>query len=198
MRKITNLPVIGDNVPRRGNAMTRKLVWWGMQLFGWSTSGEVPNYNKFLIVGAPHTSNWDFIIVIATATALGIRLSWMGKHSLFRGPMGPIFRWMGGISVNRNAAGGIVGDTVKSFNQMDGLVLGITPEGTRGKVTVWKSGFYRIALEANVPMLLASFDYGKKDVTLGPLFQPTGDYEADLVRIQEHFKDIKAKHPQLA
>lgn len=193
-----NFPHVGENVPRRGNLITRKLAWWSMRLFGWSTSGQVPNLSKFIIVGAPHTSNWDFIIVIAAATALGIRLSWLAKHTLFRGPTGPVFRWMGGIAVDRNAAGGVVGDTVNSFNQSDKLIIGITPEGTRSKVKGWKSGFYRIAQQAEIPILLAAFDYGKKDLTLGPLFYPTGDYEADLARIQEHFKNIKAKHPQFA
>ncbi len=193
-----NKPAIGNNVPRRGNIITRKLTWWTMRLLGWSVSGEVPNLSKFLIVGAPHTSNWDFILVIAAATSLGIRLSWLAKHTLFRGPTGSIFRWMGGIPVDRNAPGGVVGDIINSYNQMDGLILGITPEGTRGKVKGWKSGFYRIAQGADVPILLAAFDYGKKDVTLGPVFQPTGDYETDLVQIKEHYKGVKAKHPQLA
>ena len=188
---------IGKNVPRRGNKISRKLAKWSMKLFGWSINGEVPNLGKFIIIGAPHTSNWDFLLVIATAAALNIRISWMAKHSLFRGPMGPIFRWMGGVAVDRRVAGGIVGDSVNTFNNADELILCITPEGTRDKVQAWKSGFYRIAEEAKIPILLATFDYEKKVVGLGPVVTPSGDYDADLTDIKAHYAGIKGKHPQL-
>ena len=198
MSLLTDNSPLGENLPRRGSKITRKLIFWAMRLFGWKISGEIPNLKKFIIIGAPHTSNWDFVIVIATASTVGIRISWMGKHTLFRKPLGPIFHWMGGVAVNRRAVGGIVSDTARTFDQADQLILCITPEGTRDKVTVWKSGFYHIAQEANVPILLAAFDYGEKVVTLGPLLQPSGDYETDLENIKAHYKGVKAKHPQSA
>ena len=198
MSASNNLPAVGNNIPRRGNVISRKLALWGMKLFGWSIHGELPDANKFVIIGVPHTSNWDFILVIATATALGIRISWMAKNTLFRGLAGPIFKWMGGVAIDRNAPGGVVGDSVSTFNRSEKLILCITPEGTRGKVTTWKSGFYRIVQEANIPLLLATFDYGKKELVLGPVFPISGDYESDLERIKEHYKGVKAKHPQLA
>ena len=196
MNSEINIQDIGNHVPRRGNSFSRKFAQWSMKLFGWSIQGELPNLSKFIIVGAPHTSNWDFILVIATAAALNVRISWMAKHSLFRGPMGPVFRWMGGIAVDRKAAGGVVGDSVNTFNKTEKLILCITPEGTRGKVTTWKSGFYRIAQNAEIPILLASFDYGKKVVGLGPVYRPSGDFDADLVEIKKHYEDVQAKHPK--
>ncbi|MCP4361746.1 MAG: acyltransferase [Chloroflexi bacterium] len=187
---------IGDEVPRRGNRITRVLAILFMAAVGWRVTGGVPNLDKFIIVGAPHTSNWDFILVIATAMVIGIRISWMGKHSLFRGPLGPLFRWMGGIPVDRRATHGVVGENVSAFSQLDKLILCITPEGTRSKVREWKSGFYRIALGADVPIVLAAFDYKNKEVNLGPMLQPSGDYETDLDLIKAHYEPIRGKHPQ--
>jgi 1-acyl-sn-glycerol-3-phosphate acyltransferase len=134
------------------------------------------------------------VLVIATASALGVRISWMGKSSLFKGPMGPIFRWMGGIPVNRHAAHGIVGENVAAFSQQEKLILCITPEGTRSQVRKWKSGFYQIALGAKVPLLLAGFDYKNKVLDFGPLFEPSGDYEHDLEWIKAHYAAIQGKH----
>ncbi len=187
---------IGQNVPRNGNKVSRKLAHWGMKLFGWSITGQLPDLNKFIIIGAPHTSNWDFILVIATGLTLGVPISWLGKHSLFRGPMGPVFRWMGGVAVDRKAAGGVVGDSVKTFKKSDHLILCITPEGTRNKVKKWKAGFYYISQKANVPILLAAFDYGKKVVNLGPLLTPSSDYKVDIEIIKKHYAPIQARHPQ--
>lgn len=187
---------VGRRLPRRGNWVTRTLAILFMAAIGWRISGEMPNLNKFIIIGAPHTSNWDFVLVIATATALGVRISWMGKHSLFRGPFGPLFRWMGGIPIDRRATHGVVGENVQAFQKMENLILCITPEGTRQRVREWKSGFYQIAMQAGVPVQLAAFDYGQKVVDLGPVMEPTGDYESDLARIKAHYAPIRPHHPQ--
>ncbi|HRQ41456.1 MAG TPA: lysophospholipid acyltransferase family protein [Chloroflexota bacterium] len=187
---------VGECVPRRGNRVTRALAILFLAAIGWRIGGSLPDLHKFIIVGAPHTSNWDFVLVIATATALGVRISWMGKHSLFRGPLGPVFRWMGGISIDRRATHGIVGENVQAFEQMEKLILCITPEGTRQRVHEWRSGFYQIAMQAGVPMQLAAFDYGQKVVDLGPMIEPTGDYEADLARIKAHYAPIRPRYPQ--
>jgi 1-acyl-sn-glycerol-3-phosphate acyltransferase len=169
-----------------------------MVAIGWRITGEMPNLGKFVIIGAPHTSNWDFVLVLATAAALGVRISWMGKHTLFRGPFGRFLRWSGGVPIDRRQARGVVGESVEAFGRSAKLILCITPEGTRSKVREWKSGFYQIALSAGVPILLAAFDYGHKAIDLGPLMWPSGDYDADLARIKAHYQPIRARHPQQA
>lgn len=194
--QVVKSDAVGESVPRRGNRITRGLAILFLAAIGWRISGELPNLHKFIIVGAPHTSNWDFILVIATATALGVRISWMAKHSLFRGPLGPIFRWMGGVSVDRRATHGVVGENVQAFQQLENLILCLTPEGTRQQVHEWKSGFYQIATRAEVPILLAAFDYGNKVMALGPVIAPTGNYEMDLARIKTHYAPVRPRHPQ--
>lgn len=189
---------LGQKLPRRGNRLTRTVAILFMALIGWRITGGLPNLEKFIIVGAPHTSNWDFVLVMATATALGVRISWMGKHTLFRGPANRVLRWMGGIPIDRRATQGVVGENVQAFNGRDKLILCITPEGTRSKVRAWKSGFYQIALGAGVPILLAAFDYAHKAIDLGPVLQPSGNYEADLARIRAHYAAIRGKYPEKA
>lgn len=196
--KVTGNIEVGEQTPRRGNRITRALAILFMAFIGWRIGGNVPDLHKFIIVGAPHTSNWDFILVIATASALGIRISWMAKHSLFKGPMGPVFRWMGGIPIDRRATHGVVGENIEAFKRRDKLILCITPEGTRSLVKKWKSGFYQIALGANVPILLAGFDYKNKVIDLGPMVKPSGNYEKDLERIKTHYATIQGKHKDKA
>lgn len=187
---------IGANVPRRGNAFTRWLARCYLKLGGWKVVGVVTDAPRFIIIGAPHTSNWDFIIVMATAISLNVRVSWMGKHTLFNGFGGGFLRWLGGIPVDRNAAEGIVGENVKAFRESDGLVLCITPEGTRGDSGEWKTGFHRIAREADVPILLAAFDYDNRVVWLGPTIEASANPDADMAMIRSHYKGIRGRHPQ--
>ncbi|HXV97904.1 MAG TPA: lysophospholipid acyltransferase family protein [Anaerolineae bacterium] len=195
-RNVVEVSEVGASLPRRGNRLTRALAILFMAAIGWRIGGELPNLHKFIIIGAPHTSNWDFVLVMATATALGVRISWMAKHSLFWGPLGPVFRWMGGVSVDRRAKHGVVGESVQAFQQLENLILCLTPEGTRQRVNEWKSGFYQIAMRAEVPILLAAFDYGNKMVALGPMIEPTGNYEVDLTRIKAHYAVVRPRHPQ--
>lgn len=193
-KKITGNLAIGPNLPRRGNRISRGLAVLIMALFGWRITGNVPDIPKFVIIGAPHSSNLDFLLVIATASALGIRISWMAKHTLFRGPLNNFFRWMGGIPVDRGATNGIVGDTIETFNKQEKLIVCITPEGTRRQLNKWKSGFYHIALGANVPVMMAAFDYGTKVVDLGPMLVPSGDFETDFVNIKAHYAGVKPRN----
>jgi 1-acyl-sn-glycerol-3-phosphate acyltransferase len=187
---------IGTRVPRRGNAFTRWLARCYLKLGGWKLIGVVTDAPRFIIIGAPHTSNWDFMIVMATAIALNVRVSWMGKHTLFEGFGGRFLRWLGGIPVDRNAPQGIVGENVKAFRESDGLVLCITPEGTRGDSTEWKTGFHRIAREADVPILLAAFDYQHRVVWLGPTIEASSDLDADMAMIRSHYAGIRGRHPK--
>ena len=190
-----SVPVRGESNPNIGNAFTERLATAVLSLFGWRLAGRIPNLAKLVIVGAPHTSNWDWVLVMFAAYALGIRISWLGKHTAFKSPLGWMFRYFGGIPVDRRAPGGIVSDSVAKLKQAKKLALCITPEGTRGKVGEWKKGFYYIAQQAKVPVLLASFDYGRKVVGFGPTLYPTNDIEAELRKIQSLYKSVQAKKP---
>jgi 1-acyl-sn-glycerol-3-phosphate acyltransferase len=149
-----------------------------------------------MVIGAPHTSNWDWVLVILAAYALGAHISWLAKDSLFRSPLGGLFRYLGGIPVDRSAAHGMVGESIEKFKQREKMMLCITPEGTRSKVRAWKKGFHHIATGANVPIVLASFDYGRKVVGFGPTLIASGDVDADLQTIQDLYATVQAKQPQ--
>jgi 1-acyl-sn-glycerol-3-phosphate acyltransferase len=165
-------------------------------LRGWRVEGEIPDLPKMVMIVAPHTSNWDFLAGLWVKLALRIDARFVAKHTLFRWPIGPVLRWLGGIPVDRTAATAFVKETARAFRQSGRMVLVVTPEGTRQRTERWKSGFYRIATEADVPILIAGFDYPRRVVFFGPLFQPTGDYETDLEAIRSHYRREMALRPQ--
>lgn len=165
-----------------------------LRLFGWRVEGQVPNIPKFVIIGAPHTSNWDGVILILTALALRVRLYWLGKHTLFEPPFGSFVRWLGGIPIDRTASHNAVEQVVKGFNERASMALVIAPEGTRHKTTRWKTGFYHIAQGANVPLVLGFMDYRRKAAGIGPVIEPTGDIEADMKVMQTFYKGITGRH----
>lgn len=156
-------------------------VWF--RLAGWRSAGETPTQAKFVAIGAPHSSNWDFLVMLAIMTERRVRLNWMGKASLFRFPFGGIMRRLGGIAVQRDLAHGVVGQMVGEFEKREGFALALSPEGTRKKVERWKTGFHRIAMEAGVPIVLGYIDHSNKIVGVGPVIHPSGDVERDLAEI---------------
>ena len=162
---------------------------------GWHIEGEMPDLPKFIIVGAPHTSNWDLPYTLAAAVHYGVRAHWMGKESIFKWPVGGLMRWLGGIPVDRSQANNAVGQMVEKFAASDRLVLVIPPEGTRGKVTRWKTGFYHIAVGAKIPLALGFLDYKRKAAGIAKVFYPTGNFEADLAEIQAFYATVTPKHP---
>ena len=162
-------------------------------VLGWRIEGEMPNLRKFVIAVAPHTSNWDFVVGVAVMFALDLRLSFIGKHTLFAGPFAPILRWMGGVPVDRSSPHGVVGESVRAFAEVDRRVLAIAPQGTRRPVPHFKSGFLHIARGAGVPILLATLDYGTKSVRLGPLVNPAEDVESERERIEAFFSKVKGR-----
>lgn len=189
-------PILGDAIPRRGNRLSQFFALSLLSLFGWHIEADIPNLPKFVLVGAPHTSNWDFILTLATQYGLGVKISWMAKHSLFRWPVNGLLRWLGGVPVDRtNKQGGLVQQTVDVFNKRDKFVIAIMPAGTRSLAREWKTGFYRIAQEAKVPVVAVRFDYGRKVMGIGPTVEPTEDMEADIQQIKSIFKGIEGKHP---
>ena len=184
---------VPDLIPRRRNPITIFVGWIIVLFMGWRIEGDLPNLKKCVIIGAPHTSNWDFVLALAVIFKLRLRARWLGKHTLFKKPFGTVMRWMGGIPVNRSEARGVVTQTVEAFSEREELLLLLSPEGTRKRVTKWKTGFLHISYGAKVPVLLANLNYEKKIATFGPLFHPTGNLEEDLAAVQGLYKDIVGK-----
>ena len=187
-------PEIGESTPRRGNWLSNVSARAVMSAAGWKIVGKVPDEPKILLVGAPHTSNWDYIFTMLTTFSLGVDLHYVGKQSLFDNPLGGVMYYLGGVPIERGASEGFVDQMIDEFNKRDTLILAIMPEGTRGGVEKWRSGFYYIAQGAGVPIVLVIFDYGRKIMHLGPTFWPSGDYEADLAKIQPYFAGVQGKH----
>lgn len=161
-----------------------------LRLSGWRIEGTFPADPKYVVIVAPHTSNWDFMVGVAVVFALELRVSWLGKHALFKAPFKGFLRWMGGIPVNRSASHGVVGECVRAFEATPTLMLALAPEGTRKGVSQWKSGFYLIAVKAGVPIMPAGFDYREHVIRLMPLFMPSGSLEQDLPLIQALFSQV--------
>jgi 1-acyl-sn-glycerol-3-phosphate acyltransferase len=169
-----------------------------LALFGWKVDYVPPPGPKGIIVVYPHTSNWDFPIGYLTRLAMRLPISFVGKDSLFRGPVGGALRWMGGIPVNRRERTGLIAQLQREYERRDWMWLAIAPEGTRSHVTRWKSGFYRLALAAGVPVGLAFIDYRTRKVGLREYVTLTGDPASDMARIRDVYAGKVGKHPELA
>ncbi len=190
------LPALGDALPKRGNRLSRGLGKAVLRLLGWDFEGEIPNLPKMVVIGAPHTSNWDFLVGMATLLGLGFGVQWIGKHTLFRPPFGGVMRLLGGVPVNRETSKGLVAQVVEEFKQRERFALGVAPEGTRKRVEKWKTGFYFMAHGAGVPILPAFFDYPRKRVGVGPLLHHSGDLEADLATLRAFYAPFQGKNPE--
>ena len=184
--------------------MSRKKTGWfkyglgklWMKSQGWKFEGELPADGKFMLICAPHTSNWDFIYLLAIMFIFRIKVSWMGKHTLFKKPFGNFMKWLGGIPVDRTSTHGVVDQIAQRFAEQDDLIIAIAPEGTRHYKDHWKSGFYHIAYKAQVPLLLGYVDYEKKQAGSGPAFVPTGDVKKDMQVIRDFYQDIRGANPK--
>ncbi len=188
------LPRIGDAIPRRRNRMLAALGRAMLDLMGWRVEGEFPDLPKLVVAVAPHTSNWDFLVGASTMFALELRVAFIGKHTLFVGPFGPILRWMGGIPVDRSRAHGVVEQSVAAFSAGPQRMLAIAPQGTRSAVPRFKTGFLHIARGAGVPVVLVALDYGARCLRIGPSLVPGADVEADRERIEAHFAGVRGKN----
>jgi len=176
-------------------SFSQALCQWIMKLIGWQIEGEQPALRRYVLIGAPHTSNWDFIVAMLLKYSLRMRFNFIGKDSLFRGPMGTIMRRLGGIPVKRESRSNFVAQIVEAFKEHDDLIIVIAPEGTRSKSPYWRTGFYYIALGAGVPVVMAYLDYGRKVIGFGPTFVPTGDLNADFAHIRKFYADKSGKYP---
>ncbi|GAA6140653.1 lysophospholipid acyltransferase family protein [Hydrogenophaga sp. 5NK40-0174] len=178
------------------NTLLRTFSVAFLKLTGWRIEGALPaEAAKSVFIAAPHTSNWDLPYTLMVAFALRLNPYWMGKHTLFKGLAGPVMRWLGGIAVNRDQANNLVAASAQAIRDADSpLQLIVPPEGTRSKTRYWKTGFYHIARTAEVPIVMAYMDYATKRSGLGPLFEPTGDVEADMSAIKAFYAPFKGKN----
>jgi len=175
----------------------RLLVYW-FDRSGWTISGTLPPDRKFVIMGASHTSNWDFLVFLGAVHAVGRQIRFIGKHSLFRWPLGGFMRALGGVPVDRGSRQDLVSQIVEQFQANDDFILVVAPEGTRSFTTQWKSGFYQIALKAGVPIVAAGPDYPSKRGVFGPVIRPTGNYDQDVRPALAFFRTLTPKHPERA
>ena len=176
------------------NVLLRRLALFLLWISRWRKEGELPDTQKFVLIAAPHTSNWDLPIMLSLAFAFRAKLFWMGKDTLFRRPFGAVMKWLGGIPIDRSKSNNVVEQSAEHFQEAESLVMVVPPEGTRQKVRYWKTGFYRIAERAKVPIVLGFLDYRRKVGGLGPALFPTGDIEADMERIRAFYANITGKY----
>jgi len=167
-------------------------------ILGWTCLDLPQRPAKAVVIGYPHTSNWDFPIGLLGMTALGLDARWVGKEALFRGPAGPVMRWLGGIPVDRRAPAGFVDTIAARIRQEERFMLVIAPEGTRSLRPGWKSGFYRIARAAEVPVLVGIVDYSRRRIGLVASIRLSGDADADMARIADCYRDCRGLRPELA
>ena len=186
---IFNTPVI--------RTLSHWLARFLLKVSGWKISGELPVEKKYVMIAAPHSSNWDFYYGLLMNLHFKNEVYWMGKKEIFKKPFGGIMRWFGGIAVDRSKSNNLVQSVVEEFKKKESLVVVVPPEGSRSKVDSWKSGFYFIASGAEVPILLGFLDYEKKVAGYGPLLVLTNDKNNDMNKIKDFYKDIKGKYTGL-
>ncbi len=178
---------------RPSKRMVRPASWrrwlsgWIMRRIGWSIEGEVPTVPKWIAIGAFHTSNWDFVIMLLVAFRLRLRANWIGKDSLFKGVFGKLMRWLGGIPIRRDASYNAVEQVIQAINEQEHILLVVAPEGTRDYTDHWKTGFYWMAHGAGIPIGQCYINYERKVIGFGPLLYPSGDIEADFEQLREFY-----------
>lgn len=178
--------------------LIRRLLLQWFRRGGWTISGTLPPDPKFVVMAASHTSNWDFLVFLGAVQTLGRKLHFIGKHSLFKWPMGGFMRALGGIPVDRSAPQDLVSQVVAEFDAHDRFILVVAPEGTRARTTEWKTGFYQIALKAGVPIVVAGPDFPTRRGVFGPVIRPTGNYAEDMKPAFAFFRTITPRHPERA
>lgn len=175
--------------------LLRGIAFLCLKIVRWRLHGELPSVHRFVLIAAPHTSNWDLPAMLCAALLFRVKLYWMGKDAIFRPPFAGIVRWLGGIPIDRSTSNNLVAQSVALFGAHESLVLAVPPEGTRQKVRHWKTGFYYIALGAQVPIVMGFLDYKRKLAGFGPTLLPTGDIEADMQAIRAFYAGITGKYP---
>jgi 1-acyl-sn-glycerol-3-phosphate acyltransferase len=193
----SDLPVLPPDVPRRHRGILRRIGHLGMRMMGWRIEGQFPDLPKFVIIVAPHTSNWDFVAGLVCDLALDLDAAFLAKHTIFIGPFGWWLKSLGGIPVVRNASHNVVTQVAAEFARRQQLVLAIAPEGTRSKVAAWKSGYWHIARAAGVPIVPVGLDFGRRAAVIGPLRHPTAALDVDEAVLKAFFAGITPRNPAL-
>ena len=191
------LPVIGPEIPRTGGPLSRALGHVALRVLNWRVEGTVPNIPKMVMIAAPHSSNWDFIVGVAAKLGMRLSVKFLGKDALFVFPLGILMRRLGGIPVDRSSRNAMVESIVAEFAQRRQLILVVAPEGTRKRVDRWKTGFYHIAHGAGVPIVTAAFNWGERAIQIGAPFYTTGDVDADLAELQARFSGVARRDAAL-
>jgi 1-acyl-sn-glycerol-3-phosphate acyltransferase len=180
--------------PVTHNRFLRWVGRFGMRVLGgWKINGEMPSVKKAILPVAPHTSNWDFPVGACVMLAMGLKLNYLAKSSLFRFPLKGLLTKLGGVPIDRSSANGVVGNMVKQFREKDELILVITPEGTRKRVHEWKKGFLHMAQQARVPVVPIAFDYARKAIDIGPALMIGDEIEKELERVKSYFEHAHGK-----
>lgn len=177
-----------------GRLVYRAMLGW-FRRGGWRAEGQLPADAKFILVGAPHTSNWDFLVFVGTIAEFGRHVHFIGKHTLFRWPFGAMMRGLGGVPVDRSQSRDLVQQMADEFARRDDFILIVAPEGTRDRTDRWRTGFYQIALAAHVPMVCAGPDYTRRRGIIGPVVHATGDYDRDMAPAFAFFRSLRPGHP---
>ena len=174
--------------------------WLGlavMWIARWEFVGEKPEESYYVVIAAPHTSNWDLLYLLASVYSVNLDIKWMGKHTLFRGPMGPIMKALGGVPIVRHKNTNVVDKAAELFDDPNGFVLVVPAEGTRGYMPHWKSGFYHIARKADVPVCLSFVDFSRRQSGMGPLIRMTGDITKDMDKVRAFYVDKVGAYPEM-
>jgi len=179
---------IGENTPRMGNALTRWIGDFILKSMGWTLHGELPNLKKAIIIGGPHTSNWDLFLAMGSMLSVGLKFSWMMKKEAFFWPLGGLWKALGGIPIDRGADIDVVGQVKSFFAESDKVWLGLTPKGTRSKVERYKTGYLRMAKGIGVPLFIVGIDSVNKRVVLDKLWEPTGEIDVENAAIKTYIE----------
>ena len=183
-------------VPQRRRPIFARLCRLTLRLMGWRVRlDEFPNVPKAMFIAAPHSSNWDFVVLILVVYSLGLHASWLGKHTLFKGPLGKLFYAMGGIPVDRSAPEGVVEQIVAEYRRRDAMFFALAPQGTRRASAPFRRGYHRIARGADVPLLLAAIDYPSRTVAAGMTFELTDDAESDTQKLEAYYRQFQGRNP---
>jgi len=187
---------IPERLRGKRSILLRKIARFGINISGWTIKGMVPDEERIVIIAAPHTSNWDFVLAMLAIFGLNIKLRWLGKHSIFKPGFKNFFKWLGGIPVYRDNPSNLIDNVVKIVKKEKSIVIAMTPEGTRKKVKRWKTGFLRIAKQTHSKILLISIDAPTKSIEIGNIFNPTGNSEDDLAFIQKYYSSFRGINHQ--
>ena len=187
---------IPERLRGKRSILLRKIARFGINISGWTIKGMVPDEERIVIIAAPHTSNWDFVLAMLAIFGLNIKLRWLGKHSIFKPGFKNFFKWLGGIPVYRDNPFNLIDNVVKIVKREKSIVIAMTPEGTRKKVKRWKTGFLRIAKQTHSKILLISIDAPTKSIEIGKIFNPTGNSEDDLAFIQKYYSSFRGINHQ--